>query len=64
MYLFNHQVRKCTYFDDPRFFIGYPNDAKGIHENIDEEIPNKIGKQFLLLDHITADIFTYKRSTR
>ena len=49
------------YANDLKALIGYSNDTDDIYENIDEYNPDKKPKIFNVFDHVTTDMFRYKK---
>ena len=49
------------YLNDSKTFIEYSNNMDNIHENIEEENPNKKQKILIFLHHMIADMISNKK---
>ena len=61
-YLINKRESvRINYFNDPKAFIEYSNDMKGVYKNIDEYNPDKENKIIIVFDDMIADMIYNKR---
>ena len=49
-----------NHYDDPKTFIEYSNDMQNVYKNIEEYIPGKKHKIFLVFDDMIADMINNK----